>query len=144
MATVVFHSSAECPELVMLPRLWHAAQAVCTTSLPSPSGSWTAPRPCIGSWLLAGSARNRIAAPRHVKFDFAGIVPPSKKDLSYVRQPRPCAPFRKDSNPSEDAQASHRKYACQVCHNQPTGTDIYDGLLGRPRSGWNLYETGRK
>src|SRR5260370_24903308 len=85
MATVVFHSSAECPELATLPRLWQAAQAVCTISLPSPSGNWTAPRPCIGSWLQAGSAKNRSAAPVHVKIDFAGIAPPSKRDLSYVR-----------------------------------------------------------
>jgi hypothetical protein len=39
-----------------------------------------AARPCIGSWLQAGRARNKIAAPMHVKIDFVGIVPPSKKD----------------------------------------------------------------
>src|SRR3982074_562721 len=39
IATVVFHSSGEWPEFVILLRLWQAAHARVTISLPSPSGT---------------------------------------------------------------------------------------------------------
>src|ERR1700674_3983028 len=87
IATVVFHSSGECPwEFVILDRLWHAEQVSAMRSLASPSGNWTAARSCVCSCPLAGTTKSREPAIVQIKSDLMDIVPPSGCTHHYLRR----------------------------------------------------------